>query len=144
MIWAAMAAAGALTMADFAWMAGDWIEEAPGAVTRETWLPARDGTMAGVGQTARPGKPVRVEFMTITERPGGLAFTGIVDGQAPTVFVLRPGADGEAVFENLAHDFPHRVIYWRCDADLCGRIEGLRDGTPRRIDWRYRRVSEGR
>lgn len=121
MIWAAITAAGVLAVADFAWMAGDWIEEAPGAVTRETWLPARAGTMAGVGQTLRPGKPVKVEFMTITERADGLAFTGIVDGQPPVVFALRSSGDGRAVFENLAHDFPQRVIYWR-----------------------YRRVSEGR
>lgn len=144
MIWAAIAAASALTIGDFGWMAGDWIEETPASVTRETWLPARDGLMAGVGQTTRPAKPSRVEFMTIGQDAAGLTFTGIVDGQPPTLFRLRAGDDGKAVFENLGHDFPQRVIYWRCDADLCGRIEGVRDGKVRSAAWRYRRVSERR
>lgn len=143
MIWTAMIAAAGLHLADMAWMAGDWTEEAPGAVTRETWLAPRDGLMAGVGQTYRPGKPPRVEFMTISEGPQGLVFTGVVDAQAPIRFTLKSAEGGKAVFENPEHDFPNRVIYWRCDADLCGRIEGARDGKARSADWRYRRVSEG-
>jgi hypothetical protein len=54
--------------------------------------------------------------------------------------VLKPGKPGQAVFENLAHDFPQRVIYRRCDADLCARIEGTVGGQVQGIDWRYRRL----
>lgn len=122
------------------WMAGTWISEADGAVTRETWLTPRDGAMAGAGQSNRPGKPPSIEHMKITTEPGGATFTALVPGQPPTPFVLKSARDGEAVFENLAHDFPQRVIYRRCDTDLCARIEGLMDGRLESQEWRYRRA----
>ncbi len=125
---------------DLAWMAGSWSQEASGKVVRETWLPPVQGAMAGVTQTHRPGKPASTEFSTITTASSGVTFTAYVAGQPPTKFVLKPGAPGEAVFENLDHDFPQRVIYRKCDDDLCARIEGLINGQARGMDWRYRRV----
>ncbi len=125
---------------DLAWMAGSWSQEASGKVVRETWLPPVQGAMAGVTQTHRPGKPASTEFSTITTASSGVTFTAYVAGQPPTKFVLKPGAPGEAVFENLDHDFPQRVIYRKCDDDLCARIEGLINGQARGMDWRYRRL----
>jgi len=134
------AASVPVAVADLSWMSGDWMQEAEGKTVRETWMPPYQGSMAGVGQTHRPGKPARTEFMTITTLPGGVTFTAYVGGQPPTPFVLKPGRPGEAVFENLAHDFPQRVIYRQCDADLCARIEGRVDGELKGTDWRYRRT----
>lgn len=128
------------TVEDLAWMAGNWTQEAGGKVVRETWLPPVQGAMAGVTQTHRPGKPASTEFSTITTGPGGVTFTAYVTGQPPTPFVLKPGAPGEAVFENPDHDFPQRVIYRTCGEDLCARIEGLINGQARGMDWRYSRV----
>lgn len=96
--------------------------------------------MAGAGQTNVAGRPPRIEHMTITVEPAGVTFTAFVPGQPPTPFVLRPGPDGEAVFENPAHDFPQRVIYRRCGDQLCARIEGLLRGTPTAKSWTYRRL----
>jgi len=122
------------------WMAGAWIQEKDGVTTRETWLPPLEGAMAGVSQTTRPGRRAQVEFMAITAEPAGATFTATLPGQPPTPFVLKPGADGEAVFENPAHDFPQRVIYRRCGEDLCARIEGTTKGQAASQAWRYRRL----
>lgn len=132
--------AAAAELPDLSWMAGGWQLEKDGVVTRETWLAPLGGTMAGVTQTDRPGRPVEVEFATISLEPTGVTFTARVKNQAPTAFVLQPGADGEAVFENLRHDFPQRVIYRRCGPDLCARIEGTVRGELRAVEWRYRRM----
>jgi hypothetical protein len=41
------------------------------------------------------------------------------------------------VFENKEHDFPQRILYWRGKGALHARIEGLRDGQPRSLEWRW-------
>jgi hypothetical protein len=133
-------AAPADDVAKLSWIAGSWVEEKGGVTTRETWLPPLGGVMAGAGQTNRGTRPPRVEHMKITAEPGGATFTAIVPGQPATPFVLLPGKDGEAVFENKAHDFPQRVIYRRCGEDLCARVEGVIKGKAQAEAWRYRRL----
>jgi hypothetical protein len=136
----ALMADAAGDVAKLGWLAGSWISEANGVVVRETWLAPRDGAMAGAAQTNAPGRRPSIEFTRITAEPAGATYTALVGDQPPTAFVMKPGPDGEAVFENLAHDFPQRVIYRRCGQDLCARIEGVVKGKLEGRDWRYRRA----
>ena len=136
---AAPAIAAPPTLASLSWMTGDWLQQDGDGATRETWLTSRGGAMAGVGQTYRTGKPTIIEFMKITDRDGAPVFTAVLTGQPPTDFKLIPDSKGRIVFENLEHDFPQRVIYWPCEADLCARIEGTVDGKLQGMEWRYRR-----
>lgn len=136
----AAALSGQADVAKLDWLAGSWVEEKAGVVTRETWQAPVDGAMAGVNQTQRTGQPAQVERMTIRAGPQGATFTAYIDGQPPAAFVLQPGAEGEAVFENMAHDFPQRVVYRRCGVDLCARILGVSGGQTRAMDWRFRRA----
>lgn len=131
--------AAATELPDLEWMAGSWRLEKNGVVTRETWLSPLGGTMAGITQTNRPGRPADVEFATISVEPAGVTFTARLKGQPPTPFLLRPGGGDHVVFENPRHDFPQRVIYRRCGADLCARIEGEVRGEPKALEWRYHR-----
>jgi hypothetical protein len=133
-------AAAVIAAPDFSWMVGTWSETKDGTTTREMWMPPLDGAMSGVTQTNAGGKLVSVEVASITSEPAGVTFTARPQGQPPTAFVLKPGKAGEAVFENLAHDFPQRVIYRRCGPDLCARIEGTMNGKAQGMDWRYRRL----
>ncbi|MCR5877860.1 DUF6265 family protein [Phenylobacterium sp. J367] len=135
----ALLADAAADVAKLDWLAGTWVSEQEGKLVRETWLAPKDGAMAGVGQTNRPGRKAFIEFTRITAEPAGATFTAFFEGQPPVAFVLKPGPDGEATFENLAHDFPQRVIYRRCGADLCSRVEGTVKGKLEAEDWRYRR-----
>lgn len=123
-----------------AWMTGRWVEVRDGVTTQEAWLAPAGGKMAGVNQSSREGRPTAVEQMTILDTPYGAVFTATPAGQAPTAFMLQPGPEGEAVFENPEHDFPQRVIYRRCGVDLCARIEGLHEGKTIGRDWRFVRA----
>lgn len=127
-------------VAKLTWMAGSWSQEKDGVVTRETWLTPVGGVMAGAGQTNTPGKKPFISYYRISAEPAGATFTAILPGQPPTPFVLLPGKDGEATFENKAHDFPQRVIFQRCGEQLCGRIEGMIQGKLESEEWRYTRV----
>jgi len=140
---AAILAAAALNAAPadisrLAWMAGSWSETKDGVTTRETWLAPIGGAMSGATQTNRPGKPANSEFGTITTGADGkVAFTPFMKNVEPTPFTLQTGPDGEAVFERVSDEFPKRVIYRKCGADLCARIEGLVKGELKHQDWRY-------
>lgn len=128
---------------DLGWLAGSWAEEKDGVTTREIWLPPLGGTMSGVNQTNQAGKKPAMDYMAISTEPAGVMFTAIVGHQPPTPFVLTSTTLQRLVFENPTHDFPHRVIYWRCGqtmADLCARIDGKNQGQPQAQEWHYHPV----
>jgi hypothetical protein len=140
-VMAAAVAGGAQDIGKLAWMAGAWRETKAGVTTREVWLAPLGGAMSGATQTNRPGKPVVHEFETITTGPdGAVAYTPIIRNVEPTPFALKPGPDGEAVFERASDEFPKRVIYRKCGDDLCARIEGVVNGKLQGKEWRYSRV----
>jgi hypothetical protein len=133
-------AAPADDVAKLSWMAGTWTQQKDGATVRETWLAPLGGAMGGAGQTNAPGKPAFVENMKITAEKAGATFTYLPPGQTPVPFVLISAKDGEATFENRANDFPQRVTYRRCGADLCARIEGAVQGKLQFEEWHYTRA----
>ncbi|THD77283.1 MAG: hypothetical protein E7812_15180 [Phenylobacterium sp.] len=145
MILAILAAATVSTapadVSNLGWMAGAWSETKHGVTVRETWLAPLGGGMAGAAQTNRPGRPPTYEFSSIsTDAAGVVSFNPFMRDKPPTPFALLPGPDGQAVFQRPGDDFPQRVIYRRCGADLCARIEGQVNGQLKGQDWRYHRV----
>jgi hypothetical protein len=126
--------------ARLAWLEGCWRTSDANSTTEEHWMAPAAGTMVGMGRTVAGGKTVQVEFMQIRQVDDVLAFIALPSGQAETVFPLKSLTEGEAVFENPAHDFPQRVIYRRnADGSLTGRIEGQSKGRPRSAEWPYAR-----
>lgn len=144
MIAAAFAAAaivsGPLDVVRLDWLAGTWVQQKDGGSVREMWLKPEGGAMAGVTLTVRAGKPAVAEYAKITVEPEGVTYTAVVGKQPPTPFVLKTATEGAVTFENLAHDFPQRVFYRRCGADLCAGIEGMANGKLERQEWRYVRA----
>ena len=59
-------------------------------------------------------------------------------------FLLARLSETEVVFENLAHDFPQRIIYrLQAEGYLTGRIEGEIEGEARAVDFPLQRVDCG-
>lgn len=101
------------------------------------------GLMLGMARTLKNGRVVEFEFMQIrADAEGRLSFIAQPQGRPPTEFRLLRQAENEAVFENAAHDFPQRVLYRHEAVDrLVARIEGLRNGQPRGIDFPMQRMA---
>lgn len=98
--------------------------------------------MLAVGRTIADGKTVFFEFLRVEERPDGLVYVGQPKGHAGAEFRLVRAGDKEAVFENLQHDFPKRIIYRRIDANtLFARVEGDGTESEKAEDYRYTRVA---
>lgn len=148
-VWAAAAAAQAPTLspadplARLAWLAGCWIADGAEPGSGEQWMPLAGGTLLGMGRTVRDGKTLEHEFMQIRALPDGrLVYIAQPGGQAATRFVSTTVGDTEVVFENPQHDFPQRVIYRLGEGGrMKARIEGLRNGALRGIDFPLQRAS---
>jgi hypothetical protein len=125
------------------WLAGCWRSDGADAGSGEHWTPVAGGTLLGVGRSVRQGATVSHEFMQIREAADGkVVFIAQPAGKAETVFTLMAGGATEASFENPEHDFPQRVIYRLEGAGrLRARIEGMRAGVPRAMDFAYTRVA---
>jgi hypothetical protein len=124
------------------WLAGCWEGRAGTRLVEEHWLAPRGGTLLGVSRTTVGDSLVEYEYLRIHARADTLVFAAAPSGQTPAEFRTVSGAADVVRFENLAHDFPQRVIYRRVGSDsVVARIEGRRGGELRGIDFPYRRVA---
>lgn len=132
---------GPATVADLDWLRGCWTVSQGGAQTTECWSDAAGGAMLGFGRTVKEGHLVFYEFFRIAVDGGAPAYFAYPEGQPPTPFRLKSLLGGRAVFENLEHDFPQRVIYeQRADGTLAARVEGSENGRERAEEWLYRPI----
>lgn len=132
---------GGLGIERLSWFAGEWSFEHNGRTVTEIWMPPAGGTMLGMSRTVAGEKTVEYEFLLLhVEESGDIAYVAKPSRQAETSFKLVRASETEAVFENLEHDFPQRILYTlQPDGSLLAAIEGERNGETRRIEFPYRR-----
>ena len=124
-----------------AWMSGTWTQNKGGDTVQESWLGPHGNMMAAVNLTTSAKRGTSFEFLRIAVTPSGLSYFGSPGGKTPVEFKLKELGDKRVVFENLAHDFPHRILYWlEPDGALKARIEGVIQGKERRMEWRFERA----
>jgi hypothetical protein len=138
----AASAAQAPTLQQLDWLAGCWAANGPTRQSAEHWMAPAGGTMLGMSRTLSQGKTAEYEFMMIRQdADGSIHFVARPSGQAGASFKLSGGGPREAVFENLDHDFPQRVIYRLAeDGTLAARIEGTVNGKQRAVDFPMQRA----
>ena len=129
------------TLADIAWIAGDW-QTAPGGKSQieEHWTQVAGATMIGMGRTVRGDKTIEFEYLRIEQRDDGIYYVAHPKASCPgTDFKLIRASATEAVFENPQHDFPKRIIYRKgADDSLTATIDGG-EGT-KAISFAYKRI----
>lgn len=135
----ALAGCGATAQApgrDLDWISGYWLA-CEGGETAESWIGAGRGVLLGTNLSDGG-----YEFLRIAENgEGGVSYYSMPAGRSPpTAFALISNADQRAVFENLAHDFPQRIIYERDGDVMVARIEGPMDGRVELMEWRFTRA----
>jgi hypothetical protein len=127
-----------LSVNGLGWMAGcwEWSVRGGATVTSEQWMKPAGGSLIGMGRTVRGGKTVSFEFLRIISGEGGIDYIAKPSSNKDeTAFRLVRSSASEVVFENLAHDFPQRIIYRKEKADsLFARIEGMQNGKLEGMD----------
>lgn len=123
------------------WLAGCWASELDEPGSGELWMAPAGGTMLGMARTLKGGRTVQFEFMQIRESALGVVFIAHPSAQAGTRFAAVEIGANVAVFEQRGPDFPQRVAYRLLpDGRLAARIEGLRNGELRGVDFPMRRA----
>jgi hypothetical protein len=127
----------AAQLASLSWMVGGWGSADGGAWAEEHWLAARGGTMLGLHRDVKGAKATGFEFLRIEAGPEGLVYRASPGGAPPTPFRAVEVSADRVVFENKAHDFPQRILYWKSPGALHARVEGPRGGKERSMEWRW-------
>ncbi|MBX3133599.1 MAG: hypothetical protein KF689_09475 [Gemmatimonadaceae bacterium] len=137
----ALGAQGSATSEPPRWLAGCWELRVGARVVLEQWMAPEGGVMLGMSRTSVRDTVREWEHLYLGPRAGVLTYVARPSRQAETAFGAVDVNDSAVVFENPTHDFPTRILYRRRGADsLVARIEGLRNGQLRGIDFPYRRV----
>jgi Tol biopolymer transport system component len=125
------------------WLAGCWELRAPDRVTMEMWMPPMGGTMLGASRTVIGTVTREFEQLRISTRGDTLVYTAIPSGQKETDFKTTATSAVPIAFENLAHDFPQRIIYRQAGPDsVIARVEGPgANNTTRGQNFPMRRAS---
>jgi hypothetical protein len=121
------------------WMAGLWVGVENGMRMEELWMRPAGGVMLGLHRDLDSAGLVWFEYLRIEATESGIAYVASPQGRGTTVFPLRELVRGHAVFENLEHDFPQRIIYRLADDGLHARIEGLEDGKVKAREWIWKK-----
>ncbi|HEX9798558.1 MAG TPA: DUF6265 family protein [Thermoanaerobaculia bacterium] len=139
---AAEPAAEPLPIERLAWLSGCWQSLGGEPGSGEQWTPPAGDTLLGTSRTVRGGRTVAYEFLRIRRLDDGrLAYVALPSGQRETTFPLLAAGERSAVFENLDHDFPQRVLYTLEEGGaLRARIEGTDQGRSRAVDFPLRRI----
>ncbi|NOT33754.1 MAG: hypothetical protein HOP12_06235 [Candidatus Eisenbacteria bacterium] len=136
--WAAAAAEPRL--ASLAWLSGSWGGVRDGVQYEEHWTSAEGGMLVGMHRDLRAGRTVGFEFLRVSQRGDTIQYVSLPNGRGETHFPLKTLESRRVVFENLAHDFPQRVIYWQSHPDsLSARIEGDVNGKLESMQWAWAR-----
>lgn len=119
-----------------AWMEGAWAGEKDGVAMEEVWTGPRGGAMLGLHRDVKGARMVSWEFIRIQATDAGVTYFASPRSAPATPFVLVETGDKRAVFENKAHDFPQRILYW-IDARgaLHARIEGPQGDRTVAEEW---------
>lgn len=115
------------SLSDLAFVSGCWRGKLAGqnGTIEERYNPIAGGLMLGTSQTIVDGRTVFFEFIKIEQSDGGIVMTPAPKGKLSVPFKMVSLVGKKAVFENLEHDFPKRIVYQlRDDGSLAARIEG--------------------
>ncbi len=120
------------------WMLGKWQSSTEEGVLYEEWKKVNDSTYSGHAYAITPeGDTTFSETAEITKINGAITYSVTVNEESTTDFALVDNQD-IAVFENVDHDFPQRIIYQKLAKDsLFARIEGTVDGEDQFEEYRY-------
>lgn len=123
------------------WLEGRWEGVTDGISMEEQWTSVRGGALLGLHRDVKDGRMLSFEFLRIQATAEGTFYYGSPRSKPPVPFKLKELGERRAVFENLQHDFPQRILYWLDAAGaMHARIEGPQAGKTVSEEWVWTRA----
>lgn len=113
----------AQTIESLNWISGYWTSSDNGMTMEELWTTESSGILLGVHRDSFPNGNGSFEYLRIVKVNDEIQYIATPNGGSSTVFKLTESSTNKAIFENLDHDFPQRIIYTRDGDALTARIE---------------------
>lgn len=125
-------------LSNLKWMLGNWESKTEEGTLYERWVKLNDSTYDGHAfAISIDGDTTFSENAKVILRKGQIIYSVTVNNEETTDFTLVD-IEEQAVFENINHDYPQRIIYKKMSSDsLFARIEGTVDGKEAYEDFRY-------
>ena len=123
------------TLDELNWLSGYWTGVQEEIRMEELWLPASGRLMPGVHRDIDPLGKTFFEFLRIESTDTGLVYLASPAGKPAIAFPSCEIGERRVVFENLKHDYPQRILYWREGNRLHARIEGMVDNVLKAHEW---------
>ena len=131
-------AASAASVADLAWMAGDWRSEEGEGLVQEVWTEPRAGSMTGMFRLVGGGEVRVLEYLVIADEADGVVYQfkhfrpdyTTWEGDGPPIRLeLVESAPGRAVFRNT-REVEGQPAYISYLLGEDGRLSVLVGGPP--------------
>lgn len=125
----------------FRWMSGKWKGETDRSVLYEEWSAVQNDKMYGKSWEMQGNDTVFSEAITLEQRGDDFYYVANVkENGGPVDFKFTGKHRDSIIFENPAHDFPQRVIYFHdADKGMYACIDGLQNGKYLRTEFRFHR-----
>lgn len=129
----------AQTLDDLSWIGGYWTSSENGMTMEELWTTPSAGIMLGLHRDVFPNGRASFEYIRIVQIDDEVHYVASPGGGPSTSFKLKEVSESKAIFENLEHDFPQRIIYSLTDDSLTARIED--ESGEKGMQWTWNKTT---
>ncbi len=131
-----------IAISDFVWLQGKWAGTDGGMDFFEDWDSLNGNSMSGQGGAISGTDTVFSEKLKLEQRGEELFYIPNVKENGGSVDFKFSGYKNDSiVFENPAHDFPQRIVYFKLpDNKLYACIDGLNAGKYQKMEFAYQKA----
>jgi hypothetical protein len=131
-------------ISSFSWLEGKWVGKYDTVPIFEQWKPREGNIMRGRGGVLSGKDTAYSEKINIEQRGNDLYYIAVVGhNREPAEFKFTGYKNDTAVFENPAHDFPQRVLYYKkSDGSVYACVDGKYKGKYVREEFDYKKAPD--
>ncbi len=111
------------SVADMAWIVGDWTTANEDTITTESWSYMNDSTMVGSSVSMKQDSIVFEEALRIESRKGKIRYVALLPFKLATFRSAKISKTAFSFFDPN-NDFPSKVTYLKTKKGMTIRLEG--------------------